>query len=126
MEDNPIMIKSFDLAVDIVELYKRLISEKKEFVLSKQILRSGTSIGANVKEAINTYSKLDFRYKMSIALKEANETEYWIELLLAAELVSEEEVGEIYIKVKEVCRRLYAIVKTTTNNIEIKDGISKQ
>ena len=79
--ENVIENKSFGFAVRIVKLYKYLCDKKKEYVLSKQLLRSGTSIGANVKEAIRGESELDFYHKMAIALKEAGETEYWLELL---------------------------------------------
>ena len=79
--DNIILSKSKAFAVRIVRLYQYLCNDKKEFVLSKQLLRSGTSIGANVKEAVRGQSKPDFISKMSIALKEAAETEYWLELL---------------------------------------------
>ena len=81
MRDNLIVDKSKSFALRIIKLYKYLVSEKKEYILSKQILRCGTSIGANVKEAIRGQSKADFYSKMNIALKEASETEYWLELL---------------------------------------------
>jgi four helix bundle protein len=81
MKDGALQIKSFAFAVKIVNLYKYLCNEKKEFVLSKQLLRSGTAIGALVREAEQAESKPDFVHKMAIALKEANETEYWILLL---------------------------------------------
>ncbi len=80
-KDNVIQIKSYDFAVRIVKLYKHLSQEKKEFVLSKQLLRSGTSIGANVEEAIGGQSRKDFFAKLTIAYKEARESHYWIRLL---------------------------------------------
>lgn len=80
-EDNLIVDKSKAFALRIIRLYTYLKTEKKEFVLSKQVLRSGTSIGANVKEAVRGQTKADFYAKMNIALKEASETEYWLELL---------------------------------------------
>ena len=79
--ENIVKIKSFDFAIDIVNLYKDLTENKKEYVMSRQLLKSGTSIGANVREAEFAQSKLDFISKMSISLKEANETDYWLELL---------------------------------------------
>ncbi len=79
-KENIILERSFDFALLIIELYKQLIAEK-EFVLSKQLLRSGTSIGANVEEATAAISKRDFAYKMSISSKEARETRYWLRLL---------------------------------------------
>ena len=81
MKENIIKNKSFDFALRIVKLYQYLSEQKKEFVLSKQLLRSGTSIGANIREADQAESKADFIHKLSISLKEANESEYWIELL---------------------------------------------
>ena len=80
MKDNVVKDKSLEFAVRIVNLYKFLVNEQKEFVMSKQILRSGTSIGANIREAEQAQSRADFINKLNIALKEANETEYWLEL----------------------------------------------
>ncbi|QTA90121.1 four helix bundle protein [Desulfonema magnum] len=77
MKENPVLDKSFDFSIRIINLYKYLCKEKKEFVLSKQVLRSGTAIGALVREAQHAESNADFIHKLSIALKEANETEYW-------------------------------------------------
>ena len=82
MKDNVVKDKSLEFAVRIVNLYKFLVNEQKEFVMSKQILRSGTSIGANIREAEQAQSRADFINKLNIALKEANETEYWLELLI--------------------------------------------
>ena len=79
MKDNVVKDKSLEFAVRIVNLYKFLVNEQKEFVMSKQILRSGTSIGANIREAEQAQSRADFINKLNIALKEANETEYWLE-----------------------------------------------
>ena len=109
--DNIILIKSFDFAVRIVNLYKYLCSNKKEFVLSKQLLRSGTSIGANVKEAINAQSRNDFLSKMNISLKEAGEAEYWIELLMATEYLNEKEGNSILNDCVEIKKILHSIVK---------------
>ena len=109
--DNIISTKSFDFAVRIVNLYKYLCSDKKEFVLSKQLLRSGTSIGANVKEAINAQSRNDFLSKMNISLKEAGEVEYWIELLMATEYLNEKEGNSILNDCVEIKKILHSIVK---------------
>lgn len=89
--------KSFEFAIKIVTLYKYLCTEKREFVLSKQILRSGTSIGANVAEALNGQSKRDFLMKMNIALKETGETKYWLRLLTATYFLTENEQNFILI-----------------------------
>ena len=109
--DNIISTKSFNFAVRIVNLYKYLCSDKKEFVLSKQLLRSGTSIGSNVKEAINAQSRNDFLSKMNISLKEAGEAEYWIELLMATEYLNEKEGNSILNDCVEIKKILYSIVK---------------
>ncbi|MCD2346268.1 four helix bundle protein [Clostridium guangxiense] len=111
--------KSFNFAVDIIKFYKKMISENKDMVLSQQILRSGTSIGANVKEGISAQSKRDFLTKMNIALKEAEETEYWIELFMAAGYIKERQ-PEILNKCKELCRMLSSTVSTTKQHLNIE------
>ena len=105
--------KSFEFAVRIVNLSKHLRCDMKEYVLSKQILRSGTSIGANVHEGRRAQSRADFLSKMSIALKEANETHYWLKLLYRTEYISEKEYLSLEADVDEILRILTAICKTT-------------
>lgn len=95
MKDNVVKDKSLEFAVRIVNLYKFLVNEQKEFVMSKQILRSGTSIGANIREAEQAQSRADFINKLNIALKEANETEYWLELLIRTEYITQEQYESI-------------------------------
>jgi len=112
MKENAIENKSFDFAVRIVNLYKYITTEKKEFVLSKQLLRSGTSIGANVSEAQMGQSKSDFNAKMYIALKEANETEYWLKLLYETEYLTENEFESIKNDIKEIIALLMSITKS--------------
>ena len=114
MSYNVIVEKSFDFAVRIVNLRKYLIREHKEFVLSKQLLRSGTSIGANVSEAQRGQSKADFTAKMSIALKEASETEYWIKLLYRTEYLTKEQYESLYADVQELIGLLMAICRTAS------------
>ncbi len=97
-------------------MYKQLVAEKKEFVLSKQLLRSGTAIGALIREAEQAQSKKDFLNKMSIALKEANETEYWIDLLKDSGFIMLEEYTIMSQKIKELLKLLISIVKTTKLN----------
>lgn len=109
---NIIKEKSFVFAVEIVYLYKILV-EKKEFVLSKQLLRSGTSIGANIREAEHAQSKADFIHKLSISLKEANETEYWLDLLYETKFLSEIEFQSIKAKVIEILKLLTSIINTS-------------
>ena len=110
---NIIEQKSFEFAVRIVNLYKHLSETKKEFVLSKQLLRSGTSIGANVAEAEQAQSKADFISKMSIALKEASETKYWIRLLASTSYLTEAESVSILNDCVELEKILVSIVKST-------------
>ena len=105
--------KSYALAVRMVKLYQYLCEQKQEYVMSKQLLRSATSVGANVREASQGQSKADFTAKMSIALKEVNETEYWLELLRDTDYLSELEYQSIQNDCSEVARLLTAIVKTS-------------
>lgn len=114
--DNVVMLKSKAFALQIIKLYKYLCDEKKEFVLSKQVLRSGTSIGANIKESEYAQSKADFNAKLHIALKEANETEYWLELLHESEYIPEEAFNSIYSDNKELIKLLTSITKTLKTN----------
>ena len=104
--------KSFYFAVRIVKLCKYLRSTKKEYTLSKQLLRSGTSIGANIAEAEQAQSKADFISKMNIALKEAVETDYWLRLLRATDHLSEAEYSSIHSDCRELEKMLTSIVKT--------------
>ena len=118
--DNPIRDKSFEFAVRIVNLYKYLCSEKKEYVLSKQLLRSGTSVGANVSEAERGQSKPDFTSKMSIALKEANETEYWLKLLYRTDYLTEEQFNSLHKDIEEIIFILISICRTSNTNVKNK------
>ena len=114
-KDNIIENKSFDFAVRIVNLYKYLTTEKKEFVLSKQLLRSGTSIGANVSEAQKAQSNADFNAKLYISLKEANETYYWLRLLNKTDYLTENEFESVERDINEIIALLMAITKNTKN-----------
>ena len=116
MNKNIIEDKSFQFAVRIVNLYKYLTADKKEYVMSKQLLKCGTSIGANVVEAERGQSKADFYAKLSIALKEAHETYYWLRLLKATEYLSNEEFVSMEKDIKEIIALLMAICKTTQQN----------
>ena len=110
---NIIESKSFKFAVRIVNLYKHLTSIKKEYVLSKQLLRSGTSIGANVSEAQKAQSKADFYTKICIALKEANETLYWWRLLNETDYLTQKEYDDISADIDEIISILTSICKNT-------------
>ena len=115
MKENTVLDKSFDFAVRIVNLYKHITNNKKEYVLSKQLLRSGTSIGANVTEAQRGQSRADFAAKMAIALKEAYEAEYWIRLLYKTEYMNETEYQSIHKDIEELISLLITICKTATS-----------
>lgn len=110
--DNVIVEKNKAFALRIIKLYKYLCNEKKEYILSQQILRSGTSIGANIKEAIRGQSKADFYAKMNIALKESSETEYWLELLHESDYIDDKSFNDIYADCQELLRLLMSITKT--------------
>ena len=118
LNKNIVKEKSFDFAIRIVKLYKYLMEEKKEFVLSKQVLRSGTSIGANINEAQQAQSKKDFLMKMNISLKECAETKYWIELLSATDYINQEQKDSIIKDCIELEKLLTSIVKTTSNQMD--------
>lgn len=111
--ENIIEKKSFDFAIRIVRLYRYLCEKKKEFVLSKQLLRSGTSIGANVAEAQQAQSKADFVSKISIALKETTETKYWLRLLNATDYLSDVEIKTLLADCVEIEKILTSIIKSS-------------
>ena len=113
MNDNVSVEKSFDFAVRIVNLHKYLTQEQKEYVMSKQLLRCGTSIGANISEAQRGQSMADFAAKMNIALKEAGETNYWLRLLYATEYLTKNEYESIIADCSETERLLISIIKTS-------------
>ena len=114
--ENVVKDKSFAFAIRIVNLFK-LLRERKEFVLSKQLLRSGTAIGALVRESEHAQSRADFINKLSIALKEANETEYWILLLRRTDYISQMEFDSIVQDCRAIVRILISIVRTSKLNI---------
>ena len=112
-KENIVRDKSFDFAVRIVNAYKYLVDKKREFVLSKQLLRSGTAIGAIVREAEQAESKADFIHKMSIALKEANETDYWLALLYETNYFTEQEYKALNVDAVELIKLLISIIKSS-------------
>ncbi|HHW80654.1 MAG TPA: four helix bundle protein [Bacteroidales bacterium] len=116
-KESVVMNKSYAFALRVVKLYKYITIEKKEYVLSKQLLRSGTAIGALIKEGEHAQSKADFLNKMNVALKEANETEYWIQLLRDSEYISIKQSISILEDVLEIIRLLTSIVKTTKGTL---------
>ncbi len=112
-KENIVMVKSYGFALRIIKLYKYLITDHKEFVLSKQTLRSGTSVGALIKEAEHAQSKADFLNKMNAALKEANETTYWLMLLKDSQYIDIKSFESIHEECLELVRLLASIVKTS-------------
>jgi len=114
--ENVVRDKSFAFALRIVKLSKYLQTEKNEYVISKQVLRSGTAIGALVREAEQAQSKADFINKMSIALKEANETDYWIELLYQSSEIDNPSYRSIQPEIQELIKLLVSIIKTSKEN----------
>ena len=116
--ENVIAVKSYAFAIRIIKLYSFLSAGKKEFVLSKQLLKSGSAIGALVREAEHAQSKADFLNKMNIALKEANETEYWLMLLKDTGYIQQAEFDSIIKDCQEVLKLLVSIVKSTKTSLK--------
>lgn len=117
MSNNPIKEKSFQFAIQIINIYKFLTIEKKEYIMSKQILRSGTSIGANIEEAIGGHTRKDFLSKVTIAYKEARETSYWLQLLKETKYISEHQFNSLFTQLEEILKIITAIQKTAKKNI---------
>jgi four helix bundle protein len=115
MKENVIINKSFEFAVKIVKLYQQLTVGKREFVLSKQLLKSGTSIGANIEEAVGGFSRKDFIAKLQIAYKEARETKYWLKLLLATGYVNKPDIETMDNDLNEITKILVSILNTSKN-----------
>lgn len=122
MKKNVVKDKSFAFALRVVRLSKYLNVEKREFVLSKQLLRSGTAVGALVREAEQAESKADFIHKMAIALKEANETDYWVELLFQSQTINPKEYESIKPEIVELCKLLTSIIKTSRGQLKMECG----
>ena len=115
-DNNPVLEKSKAFAIRIIRLYQYLTTEKKEYILSKQILKSGTSIGSNIRESVRAQSTADFQAKMQISLKEADETEYWLELLKETDYITGNAAESLLADCEELIRLIVAIVKSS------KDG----
>ena len=114
--DNAVQVKSYAFAIRIIKVYKYLIEEQKEYVLSKQLLRCGTSIGANIEEAIGGQSQKDFFAKLTISHKEARETKYWISLLRDTDYLTSEQSVSLLSDVEELLRIIGSIQKTLRNS----------
>jgi len=122
MKENVIVAKSYAFAIRVVKLYEYLKKEKQEFVLAKQVLRSGTSIGANIEEAVAGQSTADFVHKLSIARKEARETSYWLRLLHDTGYISNPQFESIYAAFKEIVKILNSIIITSKAKLEDKSN----
>jgi four helix bundle protein len=116
-KDNIIQQKSFDFALKIVEAYKVLAHQKKEFVMSKQLLKAGTSVGANVEEAIGAQSKADFIHKLSISYKEARETNFWLKLLNKSSYIDD----ALYVELQQDCEEVLRILTSILNTLKGKN-----
>lgn len=119
-KSNPLKEKSYAFSLRIIKLYKHLSNDKKEFILSKQVLRSGTSIGANIEEAEFAPSKKDFINKLNISLKEANETRYWLRLLNDSDYIELKSFESILFDIEELIKLLVSIIKTAKINEKLK------
>ena len=115
-EKNVVYNKAYKMAIEIVNIYKELTSDKKEYVLSKQLLKSGTSIGANIAEANGAISKADFSAKISLAYKETLETKYWLSLLKDTKFIETNRYNDLFIDTDEIAKILYTILKKTRIN----------
>ncbi|MEM0994042.1 MAG: four helix bundle protein [Bacteroidota bacterium] len=115
--ETPLMVKPFEMAIRIVRLYQYLVTEKKEFVMSKQILKSGTNPGAMVREADNAESPMDFIHKLGIAQKETGETLYWLELLHATDYINGNQFKSLYKDVEEVMKIIRSAILTKKDNL---------
>ena len=116
-KDNVLADKTVAFAIRMVKCYQYLMDEKKEFIMSKQLFRSGTSIGANVHEGIQAQSKSDFISKLGIALKEASETSFWLVVLFKSEKIDENIFNSLKMEIDEIIRILVSTIKTTKRNI---------
>ena len=124
--NNPLRDKSYDFALKVIATYKALQEGQREFVLSKQLLRAGTSIGANAEEAIGAQSKRDFLSKVSIAYKEARETHYWLRLLRDSKILDFEKANMLILDTEELLKLMGAIISTTKKALkEKKDNRTK-
>ena len=119
-QNDPLRDKSFNLAIRMVKLYKYLSEEKREYIMSKQVMRSGTNPGAMIREASNAESGMDFIHKLSVAQKEIGETQYWLELLHVTDYLNETEFESLYQDTTEVLKLLTSSITTKKKNLELK------
>ena len=117
MADSPLIIKSKEFALQIIKLCNYVKQTKKESVLTNQLIRSGTSVGANIREAFYGHGTADFIAKLQIALKECGESEYWLEIFLESEIITQSEYDSLYTDLKEICALLASSIKTIKINL---------
>jgi four helix bundle protein len=117
MGENVVKNKSFEFAIQVVKIFQFLRDQKKEYTLSRQLLRSGTSVGAMIREAEYAETKNDFIHKMGIAQKEVNETLYWLELLYETEYLTQEQSNQLTAAATEIIKLITSIIKTTKSNL---------
>ena len=117
-QKNITLQKSFDFAVRIIHLYQYLKENKREYIISKQLLRAGTSVGANTREAYNAESDKDFIHKFGIAQKECDETAYWLELLVTTNLLNQQEFESIYTDCQSILKIIKSIILTKKQNMK--------
>jgi four helix bundle protein len=117
MGENVVKNKSFEFAIQVVKIYQFLRDQKKEYTLSRQLLRSGTSVGAMIREAEYAETKNDFIHKMGLAQKEVNETLYWLELLYETEYLTQEQSNQLTAAATEIIKLITSIIKTTKSNL---------
>ena len=122
MKESILRTKSFSFALRTIKLYQHLATEHREYVLSKQVLRAGTSIGANIEESVHAQSKTDFIHKLSIAQKEACETNYWLRLLRESDFLKPKLANSLLADCEEIQKLLPASIKTTKSNIKRSSG----
>ena len=123
-ENNQVLIESKTFALRIIKLYQFLKNEKHVYVLSKQVLRSGTSIGANIRESVNAQSRMDFINKLNIALKEANETEYWLELIHESGIIDDKQFDSIYRKEVEAAGNELVLLEKYTEKAQLLEAVA--
>ena len=116
MKENIVQEKSFDFAVEITLYSRKLKKEHQEYAIADQLLRCGTSVGANIEEAIGGYTRKDFAAKLSISYKEARETRYWLRILEATKLINKEDFDRLFSQCEELLKLLYSIIRSTKNN----------
>lgn len=118
MKENVLKNKAYEFALEVIKVYRHLSEKQREFILSKQLLRSGTSIGANIEEADGAQSKRDFLHKISVSYKEAKESNYWLRLLKDSNLLESEHADLLLVQLDELLKIMTAIIKTTKTNIQ--------